>query len=59
MPGPSRFSAKEDRQASHVAASERARGMSVREAKRVGYATVVSQGGGRKSPRSKRKGARR
>ena len=43
-----RFTAKEDRQASHVAASEQARGMSPKEAKSVGYATVVSQGGGKK-----------
>jgi hypothetical protein len=35
-----RFSAKEDRQAGHVAASERAKGMSAKEAKSVGYATV-------------------
>lgn len=56
MPGKShRFSAKEDRQASHVAASERSRGMSPREAKSVGYATVVARGGGR----SKRKPQRR
>lgn len=48
-----RFSAKEDRQAAHVASSERARGMSPQEARRVGYATVVSQGGGKKS-KSKR-----
>jgi hypothetical protein len=54
MPG-GRFSAKEDRQASHVAASERARGMSSREAKRIGYATVVKRGGGRKKGRSVRR----
>ena len=55
MPGKGhRFTAKEDRQASHVAASERARGMSARQAERVGYATVVSQGGGRKSSRGRR-----
>jgi hypothetical protein len=35
-----RFSAKEDRQAEHVAASERKGGMSAKEAKSVGYATV-------------------
>jgi len=41
MPGPgSRFTAKQDRMAQHVAASERARGMSAKEAKSVGYATV-------------------
>ncbi|MDE1944820.1 MAG: hypothetical protein KGI03_00910 [Patescibacteria group bacterium] len=38
-----RFSKKEDRQASHVAASERKSGMSAEEAKRVGYATVQKQ----------------
>jgi hypothetical protein len=54
MPG-GRFSAKEDREASHVAASERARGMSAREAKRVGYATVEKRGGGRKKSRSERR----
>ena len=43
MPGKSRFSAKQDRQAAHVAASERARGMSAKEAKSVGYATVQAQ----------------
>lgn len=47
MPG-KRFSAKEDRQAAHVAASERARGKSAKVARAIGYATVVSQGGGRK-----------
>ena len=35
-----RFSAKEDRQASHIADSEKKRGMSAKEAKSVGYATV-------------------
>lgn len=53
MPGPSRFSAKQDRQASHVAASERARGMSAKEARRVGYATVE-----RSKSRSKRNARR-
>jgi len=50
-----RFTAKEDRQASHVAASERAQGMSPEEAKRVGYATVVSRGGGKGKPKRKGK----
>lgn len=41
MPGKGhRFTKKQDRQAAHVAASERARGMSAKEAKSVGYATV-------------------
>jgi len=49
-----RFSEKEDRQAQHVAASERARGMSAKEAKAVGYATVVARGGGKKTKGKKR-----
>jgi hypothetical protein len=54
MPGKgSRFSAKEDRQAQHVAASERARGKSAKEAKAIGYATVVKRGGGKKPKRKK------
>ena len=41
MPGKGhRFTAKQDRQVKHVAASERAKGMSAKEAKSVGYATV-------------------
>jgi len=55
MPGKGhRFTAKEDRQASHVAASERARGMSAADARSVGYATVNK----RKSGRNKRKSGR-
>lgn len=57
MPGKKkghRFSAKEDRQASHVADSERARGKSAKEAKGIGYATVVKSGGG-KAKKAKRK----
>jgi len=50
MPGKSRFSAKQDRQAAHIAASERAKGMSAKEAKSVGYATVNKQ------KKAKRKG---
>lgn len=38
-----RFSAKEDRQASHIAASERKRGVSAKAAKSIGYATVNKQ----------------
>ena len=49
MPGPgSRFTAKQDRQAKHVAASERARGMSAKKAKSIGYATVNAQKGKKK-----------
>lgn len=56
-PGPHRFSPKQDRQAMHIAASERARGMSAREARSVGYATVVARGGGRGTRgRSRRSG---
>jgi hypothetical protein len=48
MPGKGhRFSAKEDRQAQHIAQSERARGKSAKTAKSIGYATVVSRGGGK------------
>lgn len=39
MPG-GRFTKKEDRQAAHVAASERKRGVSAKKAKSIGYATV-------------------
>jgi hypothetical protein len=35
-----RFTEKEDRQAKHVAASERKKGKSSKVAKRIGYATV-------------------
>jgi hypothetical protein len=40
------FSAKEHRQAEHVAASEEQRGVSPAEAKAIGFATVVKHGGG-------------
>ncbi len=49
-----RFTAKEDRQAGHIASSERARGVSAKEARSIGYATVNARKG-RKSRRSKRK----
>jgi hypothetical protein len=55
-PGPHRFSPKEDRQAQHVAASERARGASAKEARSIGYATVVARGGGRGRKRGRRAG---
>ena len=52
MPGKGhRFSAKQDRMAEHVAASERKSGMSAKEAKSVGYATVNKM----KGKRGKRK----
>ena len=41
MPGKKhKFTSKQDRQASHVAASMAKKGMSPKEAKSVGYATV-------------------
>jgi hypothetical protein len=43
MPGKSRFTMKENRQAQHVAASMRKKGMSPKRAKSVGYATVNKQ----------------
>ena len=43
-----RFSAKEDRMAAHVASSERKSGMSAKEARSVGYATVNKIKGKRK-----------
>jgi hypothetical protein len=54
-PGPHRFSAKEDRQAGHIAASMRRKGRSAKEARSIGYATVVSQGGGRRNKRRSRR----
>lgn len=56
MPGKGhRFSAKEDRQAQHIAASMRKQGKSAKAAKSIGYATVVSRGGGKgKRGRSRR-----
>jgi hypothetical protein len=52
MPGKGhRFSEKEDRMASHVAASMKKKGMSAKKAKSVGFATVVARGGGKKSKR--------
>lgn len=49
MPGSgSRFTAKQDRQAKHVAASERARGVSPKKARSIGYATVNKQNGRKK-----------
>lgn len=42
-----RFSLKEDRQAEHIAASERKKGMSPKKAKSIGYATVNKHKGAR------------
>jgi hypothetical protein len=49
MPGRSRFTPKEDRQAEHVAKSEEKKGMSPKKAKSVGYATVNKNKGKKKS----------
>lgn len=38
-----RFSKKQDRQASHIAAGYKKKGVSSKEAKRIGYATVNKQ----------------
>ena len=38
-----RFTAKQDRQAAHIAASEKKKGMSAKKAKAIGYATVNKQ----------------
>lgn len=40
MPGKSRFTPKQDRQAKHIAASERKTGKSAAEARRIAFATV-------------------
>lgn len=40
MPGKGRFSPKQDRMAAHIADSEKKRGMSSKEAKSIGFATV-------------------
>lgn len=41
MPGKGhRFTKKQDRQATHIAASERKQGLSPKKAKAIGYATV-------------------
>lgn len=53
MPGKSRFTAKQDRQAKHIADSERKRGVSAKRAKSIGYATVNKQKG--KAKKGKRK----
>lgn len=43
-----RFTAKQDRQAAHIAASERARGVPAKEAKSIGYATINKEKSARK-----------
>jgi hypothetical protein len=51
MRGKRRFTAKQDRQAAHVAASERARGASPKAARSIGFATVNKQKSQRKKGR--------
>jgi hypothetical protein len=53
MPG-GRYSAKEDRQAEHVADSERRAGKSAKEARSIGYAVVNKRKGKRRSRRKSR-----
>lgn len=49
MPGKGkRFSEKQDRQASHIADSERKKGVSPKIARSIGYATVNKMKGKRK-----------
>jgi hypothetical protein len=48
-----RFTVKEDRQAAHIAASERKRGKSRKQAKSIGYAVVVKQKARRKKGKTK------
>jgi hypothetical protein len=49
MPGgKAKFTKKQDRQAKHVADSEKEKGMDPKKAKRVGYATVNKQKSKRK-----------
>ena len=53
MPGKKhKFSAKQDRQAKHIAASEKKRGYSAKEAKSIAYATINKN-------KKKRKGAKK
>jgi hypothetical protein len=49
--GGRRFTAKQDRQAQHIADSERKRGKSAKESKAIGYATI--QKGKSKKKKSK------
>lgn len=55
MPG-RRYTSKQDRQASHVADSETARGMNSKEARSIGYATVNKYA--RRNRKTKRKSRR-
>ena len=53
MPKGRRFTTKEDRQAGHIAASERRRGVPAKRAKSIGYAVVVKQKARRKKGKTK------
>lgn len=46
--GKGRFSSKQDRMAKHIMESEMEKGMPMKKAKSVGYATVVKQQGKKK-----------
>ena len=48
-----RFTNKEDRQAEHIAESEKARGHSEKDAERIGYATVNKQKDEKKKSKGK------
>lgn len=48
MPGKGRFTKKQDRMAEHVAKSEQKKGMSPKDAKSIGYATVNARKGKKK-----------
>ncbi len=43
MPGKGKFTAKQDRQASHIKQSEQKSGKGAKEAERIAYATVNKQ----------------
>lgn len=59
MPGKSRFTKKQDRQAKHVEESEEQKGMDPEKAKRVGYATVNKAKSKKKKAPPKKMSARR
>jgi hypothetical protein len=48
-----RFTEKEDRQAGHIAESERKRGVPAKRAKQIGYAAVTKQKSRRKKGKTK------
>jgi len=54
-----RFTAKDDRQASHVAKAMKKRGLTAKEAKSVGYATVNKQKSARKKTSRKKTSAKK